>query len=206
MSAEPPGEGFEFAFGHCSVRDGELIVDRRDPESIGRIGVFREGLRANAAHRPWRTGLALGVGLLLLLVFVSLLGFLYLSNPSVWPLIVVLAVLLVLGVGIPLERSYRRSKTQRRERRARLAEEFDLVRADRIPLEAIEGVTERHVSTGRFGEGALLLVHFEKGAETATTTFGFPSMMAAERDGARAIFERQGIPITEGPGDGSSPG
>lgn len=198
MASEPTAERFEFAFGQGSVQEGDLLLDRTDPEEVGRLGVFRRGLAANAAQRPWKTRLGLIVGLLLGLVFVGLLGILYASNPALTPLLVLLAGLFALAVLGPLEWNYRRSSAVRERQRAALSEEFDLVRPERIPLQDIVRVTERQVATPRgFPDGEFLLVHFETGDGTATTALGFPAMMDSEKARARTMLEELGIPIGE---------
>lgn len=194
----PEIQQFDIALGHCTVRDGVLVVDRSDPDEMGRWEVFRNGLRRGMEYRPWITGVWIVGSLLLGLVFLVLLVDIYASNPAVAPLVGLLAILGVLAVTVPLEVSYRRAMRQRRRLRTTLADEFHLVDADRVPLDDVTGVTVRSVSTGSLlGDGSLVLVHFRHDGDGAATYLGFPGFMTGERATARDVFERYGIDVTD---------
>lgn len=192
MSSET---SFDVAFGRCVVRDGELVVERSDPDQLGRVRVFREGLAMNAEHRPWATRAWVGGVLLLALVFAVLLVDIYTANPDAWPLVVVLAVGGVSALGLPLEVSYRRAARERQRLRGTVADEFTLVDRRRVPLEEVTAVTARPVSTGFLvGDGHLLLVHL---GENAVIYLGFPAAMADELGAARTVFKRRGIEVVD---------
>ncbi len=90
MRAQAPG-GFEF--GECLRRDADLLVARTDPESKWAWGLSRAAA-ATEMHQPSKAGLAIAVVSQLVPISVSLVGSLYLSNPSMGPLTPVLAALL----------------------------------------------------------------------------------------------------------------
>jgi hypothetical protein len=189
---------FDIAFGYCTVRDGALVIERTDPEEMGRWEVFREGLGMNLAYRPWATVVYLGVVLCLGVVFVALLLSLYASNPAVAPLVGGLGFFGLTVVGGSLELGYRRGIRARRRLQNTLADEFAVAYPDRIPLDEITGVTVRSVSTGLFfSDGRLFLVHFHRGQKEQTTPLGFPEFMSEERSAARRLFEDHGIAFTD---------
>lgn len=190
---------FDIAFGSCSVRDGVLIIERRNPEEMSRWTVLREGLSMNLEHRPGGTVARLGVVVVLGLIFVGLLWYLYASNPAVAPLVAGLGVFGLAVVGGSLELGYRRGMRARRRLKQTLADEFSIAYPNRIPLAEITGVTVRPVSTGLFlSDGRLFLIHFRQEGKKKTTPFGFPGFMSEERAAARNLFENHEIPLSDG--------
>lgn len=188
---------FDIAFGYCTVDDGTLVIERDDPEEMGRWEVFREGLEMNLMYRPWATVLYLGVMLGLGVAFGGLLWYLYASNPAVAPLVGGLGFFGLTVVAGSLELGYRRGMRARRRLRNTLVDEYTVAYFDRIPLDEITGVTVRSVSTGLFlSDGRLFLVHFRREQGEQTTPLGFPEFMNEERSIARRIFEDYGIDIT----------
>jgi hypothetical protein len=102
---------------------------------------------------------------------------------------------LVVGVA-PLEWSYRRAMSQRRQLRETLSDEFQLNQPRRITLDEITAITVRPVSTKLLlSDGILLLVHFHHNGIDATTYLGFPEFMIEELSTAQTIFEQHGIPV-----------
>lgn len=196
MSTET--QQFDIALGRCSVRDGVLVIDRSDPDAMGRLELFRNGISTWLEHRPLSLAGRLGVSLALGLLLVALLVWLYLSNPAVAPLIVLLGLLGALVVAVPLEASYRRAIRTRDQLRTELADEFRLVDAARVPLTDVTGVTVREITTGGLlGDGALAIVCFEHDDGEAATYLGFPEVMADERATAKEVFEHYGIDVAD---------
>lgn len=193
---------FDVAGGTSRIVDDTLVIDRSDPLREGRWAAFASGLSANARYRPLRTGVVLAVGAGLGLVFGAALWFLYRSNPAVTPLILVLVLLALLAVGVPLERAYRRGLRERRNLREDLDGEFRYERPGEISFDAIkEAALRRRDTSGRFGDGYLLLVHYRDAGTVATTHLGFPQFMKSELETARAAFEQRGIGV-EANGEG----
>lgn len=191
-------EQFDIAFGSCTVREGVLVIERRDPEEMGRWEVFREGLSMNLEYRPWVTVGQLGVMVVLGLIFVGLLWSLYASNPAVAPLVGGLGFLGLAVVGGSLELGYRRGMRARRRLQKTLADEFSIAYPNRISLAEITGVTVRPVSTGLFlGDGRLFLIHFQRDRTKKTTPLGFPEFMSEERATVRNLFEDQEITFSD---------
>lgn len=192
-------EQFNIAFGTCTVRDGALVIERRDPEEMGRWEVFQEGLSMNLAYRPRVTVVQLGVVGVLGLIFVGLLWSLYASNPALAPLVGGLGFFGLTVVGGSLELGYRRGMRARRRLQNTLADEFSLTYPNRIPLAEITGVTVWPVSTRLFlGDGRLFLIHFHRD-QKKTTPLGFPEFMSEERATARTLFDDHEIPLSEDP-------
>lgn len=190
--------GFDVALGRCTISDGSLHIDGGDPETLSRWALFRSGVATNATHRPRYTA-AMGLVIAgLLVVFLGILGWLYIANPAVLPLVVVLAILGMLSVLGPFEIAYRRALRAYRERRRSLDAAYPLSTMSEIPLDAIQQVTIRPVESGPLlTDGHLLLVHVDDGME-AVTYVGFPSFMEAELATAERLFEANGLPVTHG--------
>jgi hypothetical protein len=198
---------FELAFGQCSIRGDTLRIERPDPETLGRKEVFRYGLVRNLEYRLLYTILRLGGLLVLSLVLAYLLMYVYLSNPAVAPLVLVLGLLGVLALGVPIERIYRQATSEREELRRELAREFQLQRPRVLSLADITDVTLKSASShSDLTNGHLLLIHFHHDGDEATTYLGIPEFMPEELATAQAIFEDYGLaqpdPHNRGGNDG----
>ncbi|MFB6095731.1 MAG: hypothetical protein ABEJ71_04645, partial [Halodesulfurarchaeum sp.] len=84
---------FDVALGRCAFRADTLVIERDDPEAMGRVALLRRGLRSAVATRPRYSAASLGTIGVLALVFVALLGYIYTANPAVAPLVGGLAAL-----------------------------------------------------------------------------------------------------------------
>lgn len=196
---------FTVAGGTCRIGDDTLVIDRSDPLREGRLATLANGLSVNAKHRPLRTASVLAVVTVLGLVFVWVLAYLYRSNPAVTPLLLVLVFLAFLATGVPLERAFRQARRERRALLEDLGAEFRYERPEEISVDAIERATLRQRDTGgRFGDGYLLLVHYEDGTDRATTHLRFPGFLESELETVRAAFERRGIDVKADDGGGSA--
>ncbi|MFB6266707.1 MAG: hypothetical protein ABEI31_03530 [Halodesulfurarchaeum sp.] len=189
---------FDIALGRCAIRDDALVIDRDDPEAMGRVTLFRRGLRTALATRPRYSAASLGTIAVLTLVFVALLGYIYTANPAAAPLVVGLAALGGIVVVGSLEYAYRRAIRGRRRLRAAIEEDHTIEDAEHIPLEQISHVTERPVAAnGPLAGGHLLLVHWTADGADVSTYLGFPTGMEADAEIAGQVFDQHGITVEE---------